>query len=113
MITTLLPWAALALVALALLARDGMRQAGEAEGTWFQRLRPCMGHLWAALALILASLAAGYVWKDGLKNLWPSALGFAGGVALAAAALKLGRLRSQPCHDIFPKYFGSKNRPVL
>ena len=96
MLTTLLPWAALVLAVLALLARDGVRESAYSEVSWLQAIRANAAHFAAVWALIVVSLACGWIWRDELKDLWPTALGFAGGAFMMSEAVKKGLLRGQP-----------------
>ena len=100
MLTTLLPWAALVLAILAVLARDGARESAQSEGTWLQAIRANAAHFIAVWALILASLACGWIWQEELKGLWPTALGFAGGCFMMSEAAKKGLLRGQPVNGL-------------
>lgn len=96
MLTTLLPWAALVLAVLALLARDGARESASSEVTWLQAIRANAAHFAAVWALILVSLACGWIWREEFKDLSPTALGFAGGAFMMFEASKYGLLRGQP-----------------
>lgn len=107
MLTTILPWAALVLVVLALLAREGLREGGSGDKPWLQRIRDNAAHFAAGWAVLLIALLCGWIWRDSLKDLWPTALGFAGGAFLVFEAAKKGLLPGQPANALVaPAAFG-------
>jgi hypothetical protein len=96
LLIALLPWAALGVALLALLARDAGHRA-EAETPREGR----GGALWLG-SLLLAGLvfAAGWNWQEVLPESLPAAWGFAGGAAFAAVAGLLGAWRFQPATGV-------------
>lgn len=88
MLTTILPWAALALAAAAWFMRDGEKDAaGEKTALSTQA---------AALLLAILTVGAGFVWKEPMRDFLPTTYGFAAGVVLVLLASFLGGTKGQP-----------------
>lgn len=88
MLTTLLPWAALALALGAWFVRDNEKDGAASP------VSP--GPLAAAVLLALLAVGAGFVWNEPLRDLLPTAYGFAAGVGVVLLSALLVARPGQP-----------------
>jgi hypothetical protein len=109
-----LPWAALLLAVLAVLARDGLRLEDSDGRSWLQRIKGDGAWFAAVWALLLVAVGAGWIWRDSLAGLWPTSLGFAAGCFMMFEAGKYGLVRAQPLHGLAaPAAFGVLGAALL
>jgi hypothetical protein len=87
LLMTLLPWAALALAVLAVILKSG------SEGEGDHSTANPFPWLVAGFVALFMAIGAGWFWRDSLKDLWPTAQGFAGGGLLVMASIAASRGR--------------------
>lgn len=92
MLTTLLPWAALALAAAGWFLRDGKKDSESEPSPSFP--------MFAAVLLAVLAIAAGFIWNEALRDLLPTTYGFAAGIGVVLLATFAGGLRGQPANAL-------------